>query len=545
MDQNAYVALDSPGPVARTRVRVLACAILLGLTAGCLGLLDEDEPASPSATPNGTDPAPELAPPQVGEGTVRMDVRIPVLLIGFPEGTAERLDERLDPLDVHQASGQDAGLDDLREEPDPDRLRYGVRSADPLAPTARYDVQAASEALTSRLEDRLANLEDPGNARAVERFLADTLADHGVDVDPNRPLLVFLDSGGIENAPEAWSYEFPLGAREDVSVFGEREPILVVDTGHLGVEPRSEDGLEQLATLARNATRFRLLQGNLYELPTAPCHALTLVTAYRPTLLGPAGDGSPEELYEAARVERAFDNLTSETVHVDVVTARLPADDPALDALSRGERTTEEALKAWLVENWRDYWVPHEGCEPYLSVLVHSEDSTPCARPYPSSTDPPGLHPHGCARTGFAHYTQDGSRLALSWINEATVPGDDEPGDLADVVDYLHAHEAGHLFGLHHPHGIYEASGSLARDATFTSIWSTMSYATGDLLVDFGTVDRANLERNTAARTLVAAHDQGQADTEAYQRALDHLARYEWTQARQELAPLVDPGQAG
>lgn len=496
---------------------------------GCIGGVDEDLEA---AQEGDVGPVGEIL--ALVDGNLHMDVDMPVVVIGFSPEAENALADRLDEETVEHYTG------DLNQPvpPDPDgglegnMPLAGSNYPMPIVPTAQFDVQPASDELEAGLDAYLGQASIIGDARGVEAFLADALVEDGVDVDPNRPLLVVMNSDTFEHPPDAWRYDFPNGYLEPAPVFGEREPLLVVDTATMGLDAEDAGDLDAIEDRVRGAMHYRLLQGSVYPMPTADCHALTLVTAYRPTSLAenhPDFQGI-DELFHPEQIEGAFNNLTSDPVHVDVKTLELPADDPALDALSRGEFATFEAQRAWISMNWDDYWVEHEGCEAYVSFLIHTDMASA-----PNAV------------IGIGTYDEDkGYRVALSWINDAlrlafdpdSPAAEDESLDRFNWVDYLHTHEAGHIFAMRHPHDITTDDG-VGSSTMYEDVWSTMSYSTDGRVIDFGAVDHANFERNKAAFLLNLAFEAGHAEDPLFEEALEHMTAYEWAQASKALSTLA------
>lgn len=149
---------------------------------------------------------------------------------------------------------------------------------------------------------------------------------------------------------------------------------------------------------------------------------------------------------------------------------------------------------------------------------------------------------------------EQGYRLALSWINEALRLGLDDPdsplthpatpvhdGSVAalDMVNYLHLHETGHLFGLQHPHQIETADGSRS-NRTFEDVWSSMSYGTHQRVVDVSAVDQANFQRSQAAYLAVEASDRGLEGEPSFASAIEAIDGNRWGQAASLLRGLLD-----
>lgn len=543
---------------------------LLLIVAGLSGCIGGDEAAPDRLQENHAGRAGaseiELAPPEVQNGTLHVDVDIPVVTIGFPNDAVEALEEQLGNRSLHPwnirglplVAPSDRGQT-IAEEGSTGSQRSAERPMlhpGPIRTTAKFHVEPVSEALAENLSDELGEMPGEGNANQLEAFLAEALARDGVDVDPNRPLLVLVGTQSRENAPGNWRYAWPDGTNDTVRVFGEREPLLVVDLDGSALAP---DETEAVVDLVHNATRYRLLQGTTYAPPAEDCHGVTLVTAVRRASSIPAANatGFVEERITPQRLAAAFGNLTGDRVHVDSKVLALPEDDPVLDAVSRGSYSTPryQTLREYLAANWEDYWVEHEGCEGYLSVQFHTDRANTCT-----------LEALGRCSSGTATYDEDtGYRIAFSWFSPppeptGTVAARSNPTAKADPyngINYLHVHEVGHLFGLNHPHDIPNEEPLLDAgdpgppqftrvNETFQTVWSAMSYASGSSVQDFGAVDRANYERNRAAKLLVTAHENNQVHEAALDRALDHVSNYEWSKASGVLAPSLgdEPGGA-
>lgn len=511
----------------------MTIAILLSplALAGCLSDDDAANPeharssverfaATEAADANG--PSVALNPPRLMDGIVHLDVAVPVVLVGYSENVAQDLDQRLSNQTVHQwTSSGDPFLfsSDPVRPPETNGAPYPrVYDPGPLSTTGVYHVWQARDAFVSDVRAVLAGSGPTANATQVESLLVDTLRQEPGLVNANRPLIVLIDSDALAATDVSWTYHLPYGLLDDVVVFGERHPMLVVDA------PADADAMVERI---HRATEYRLLQGNNARTPIASCHALTVIQAWRTA--SPLDD--LEDPTDRQEVRAAFEALTGDETHVDFRAIDLPADDPVLDALSRADRQpngfSEPLLREWVIQNWDDYWVAHDGCRGYVSILFQEAPTLSCLPVRPSGMP-------RCGNFGVGTY-DDGRdyRIALSWIY----------GDSPMANTWLHVHEGGHLFGLNHPHNIHAGPDGETNE-TFTTVWSSMSYDTisgGESLVhEFSAIDRANFVRNQAGFVVQAAAAAGLEDTAEFQAALDHLADYEWKAASDALRPLLE-----
>lgn len=546
---------------------LIGLTLITALFAGCIGGdADELEPQ------NATQQAPELDLPVLEDGIVKMDVRVPVVLIGYPDEAAAALEERLDSETVAHGTGDFNQVlpPDPEEGVEGNAPLMGTSMDVPIHPTARYDVQPVDDTFEANLTDRLPEWRLPRenvalyDGSALEAYLADTLPEAGFELDPNAPTIVLLHLDALDIDLHTWRYDFPHGYLTPTRIFGEQTPMLIMDpsatmidneslseqvvnnaTGeehdHYGDRlSTSGQDLEEIAGMVREATHYRILQGSVYPTPLADCHAITLITAYRPTSIGEAGVAGPtaEELFHPNEIQAAFENLTGSTVHVDAKLIELPVDDPVLDALSRGEFGTLEAQRFWISQNWEDYWVPHEGCEPYVSFVLEGDAAS-------ASSGIIGIGTYDASKS---------YRIAISWVNDVVRYGVVDPASPAveddpsmghwNWVDYLHAHETGHIIGQRHPHDVSRDDGSGTSQA-YDDVWSVMSYDTDGRVIDFGVIDQANWQRNRAAFVVHAAQEAGLTDEPAFQQAKELMAQYKWDQAADLLWPLVDQALQG
>lgn len=475
-----------------------------------------------------------LGAARVREGVLEVEVPVPVVLVGFGQATAARLVKELDAEAVRHAilsSGQSF----------PPIMGPDFRvHAFPLQPVPRYDVRVlpepAAESFFARLasEGTLAGGVYDGDV--AERLLAETQAREGLAPRAEAPTLVLLHAGARLASPHSYRVSYEAGALEGARSFGEREPLLAVDLSAapdpwVGEERPYEKTMKDrggaevsktLAILVRGATEHRLLQAPLYPVAAEGCHGITVLGVTRAGSLGPA-PLLPRafDAIDPDALRASFAHLAGgETVHVDLKLLRLPVDDPALHAVASTGNL--DAIRWYVTERWDDYWVPHQGCEAYLSVLVE------------------GTLADGSM--GIAHWDVDEDRR-ISF----TVVGDqarlcemelgctDHSPDAFALPMYLVAHETGHLFGQRHPHDVtlHDGKGHLA--PAFSSVRSVMSYQVADLTWSFGAVDANNWARNRVA-TLWQQAGADALDEDALEPVLDALARQDWRQAANLLA---------
>lgn len=503
-------------------MRAILLVVLLAFTAvaGCL----EDKIET-----DATDSQPALVPALLGDqGIITLDVPVDVYMVGFPNATAMMVQAELEPEPIaHQVYSFG------RTVLGPDGTIAAKNN--PVRPTAEYRVHAVPLGdLAKRLDDSATDgLYD---ANQAEDALVLLLEQSGYLLDPNRPALVLLHLG---DRGHSYRIQYETGYVDQVRAFGERTPLLVLDVS-AAVDPWVGNGFEYnsplqfdevgaLADAARAATHFRLLQGPLYPPALAPCHAVTLLTAVRGTNLADIlpGYASAQDLVQVENLTRSWEALLGEgRVHVDPVFLQLPTDDLVLEAVLRTGDL--DLLRFWMDENWDDYWVPHDGCEAYVSIFLVGD-----------MTD--------SGVSGIAMYDiRDDRRLSFSSFNDLSRMQEEGAGAGAPVfyipddsryendwLDFLYTHETGHLFGQRHPHDINLVGGG-GFDPTFSSIWSAMSYQEDGKLPQFGVVDQANQARNRAGFLLQAVLE---LDPEhpAVDASLEHMGQYHWRAANQIL----------
>lgn len=453
------------------------------------------------------------------DGTLGVTVPVPVVLMGFPKSTADALAAKLDPRKVDHDAYNTQNL-----------LMPGSAGGTtplPIVTTADYRVYHADNDTYAQL---LALSEGDANlggalrdANKIEDWLAARLAP-----DPTAPTIVLL----AMPSERTYQYTLPGGALEGVRVFGERHPLLVVDvtastdewvgTSNAYDQPLNVGDakiVDTLATLVAQATHHRILQGPLYPQATTECHAVTVLALERASSLGGSGlVARGADLLDTDTLAASFTALMGNTVHLDVKSLLLPVDDPALGALTTGGE--QDALRTYLETNFEQYHVPHEGCEPYLSLVVDGD-----------ATD--GTH-------GVAQFdATSGHRIAFSFVDDVQqlcaqpdfpICASDSDGSF-DWFTFLVAHETGHLLGQRHPHDI--TGGDVARTMSFSSIWSPMSYQVGDKIAEFGAMDKNNQLRNRVAYLYAEKHaDLDEAGTVALE---DALSLHDWAAAEAAL----------
>ncbi|MBI2383940.1 MAG: hypothetical protein HYV18_07715 [Gammaproteobacteria bacterium] len=122
------------------------------------------------------------------------------------------------------------------------------------------------------------------NANAAEDWLAAALVRHGFALNPGAPTVVLMHLGQFGISGHGWKFSGPTGWLEPVRIFGERHPLVVADvsavsdpyagTSQTYSSPIPEQADAPMATLIRDLTEYRVLQGSIYPISTAPCHAV-------------------------------------------------------------------------------------------------------------------------------------------------------------------------------------------------------------------------------------------------------------------------------
>lgn len=477
------------------------------------------------------------------DGRLNVDVPTAVITLGFPAENVAKLAVALKPHQVdHDAFDLNQFLPpDIEEfqENGPTALLplFGEDITVPVLPTAQYDVQAAPAAMVEEFRSVLASVKLAGktyDANAMEDWLAAALPRHGFQVNPDAPSFVVLHLGEFGVSGHGWKIQGPTGYLEPVRVFGERHPLLVLDASAV-VDPFGPDtedysrpvdssSSETIANFVREATEYRVLQGSIYPIAQAPCHAVTgILGIRRQTSLSEALLRDVEDAFNPGRLKAGWDHLTGTDVFFDVKILSLPQDDPVLDAIARGEFPAFEVMRGYLSVMFEQYHVEHAGCEEYLSVVFAGDVATV----------------PGGGIIGIGTYDDSpGHRISMSWVHEIfRFTFDPESPicllsctgkDYLNWWEYLFSHETGHIFGQRHPHDITSRSSDSGSSREFSSVWSSMSYQQDGRMIDFGKIDSNNWRRNRAGFALKLASDNGREGSLEWNAAMDAARRLNW-----------------
>jgi hypothetical protein len=533
------MSVRKPLPAMRA-LRAFAVVALFGvmLLAGC------SQPKDPAPV---VEPDAGFGPATFDGEKLRVDVAVPIVMFGFPPATVAQLAAEMDPEEIKQL-GYTHPMSFPPLEASGAEEDYPL----PVLPTAHFQVHAAPADLEEAFLAFAAAAKAPNgtmlDGTRVEAWLAEQLPLHGFPLDANAPTMVLLHGGGgLLPADHGWRYEYRNGYLDRVRAFGERTPLLVFDASaavdpYVGTvedyfSPIDNDDVGALGHLVRDATHFRLLQGAIYPISLAPCHAITFVLAVRAGTLAESLAIRPASDYmHADLLKGAFENLTGAgQVFADTKTLLLPVDDPALDAFTRGGFNTVEEARWWVTQNWDKYWVPHDGCDGYVSIVVLGDTDTGG-----------GIGMYDIRQGQRIAISTDGylSRLQGGVDRQQLAPGygvGRTPSRYSYELPGLYfSHEGGHLIGQRHPHDINRGDGYEGISA-FSAVYSVMSYQTLDRTVDFGVVDHANWWRNRLGFALQAA-SAADGNSDELAAALAHAADYQWEEAYWDLAPLLPPG---
>ncbi len=522
----------------KTFTSIFALTTLLGLSACGGGRPDALDAAARQ------DAVPEPVNRAIWESDrLLVEVPVPVITFGLPQASVDQLKRLLQP---HQIDHDNGDLNqtlppDLEEaqEDGPTALvpLLGDAFAHPVLPTAQFEVQAAPADLQAAFVAALqaAQLDEQRfDAIAMDDWLAQNLPAFGFPLNPNAPSLVLMHLEAFGIRDHGWHFQGRTGSLEPVRVFGERYPLLTLDSSavvdpYAGSgdfrEPLASDAVTLMADFVVEAVEYRLLQASIYPIAQAPCHAVTGIVGIRPAGLAEATPllRSVEEALHADWIKGAFDNLTGTDVFFDMKILSLPVDDPALDVIARGEFPAMPVMRAWLTTNWETYHVDHPGCEEYLSVVFAGDVATV----------------PGGGVLGIGTYDDNpNKRVSMSWVHEAfRLLGDpDSPlcqldcegKDYLNWWDYLMTHETGHILGQRHTHDKSSDTGYGTSNDAFSSVWSSMSYQQDGRVVDFGAIDHANWIRNRAGFSLLLAAQNGRMDTPAWEAAMQAAGRNDW-----------------
>ncbi len=502
--------LQEPEATSRDMRRAFALLLVFAL-AGCLSA------TPPSSQPE--QPQEPSVPAIINNGAVRMDVPVPVFLIGFSDELAAQLQARLQPSSFGRPS---------------------------FTPTAVYEVYTPNATWQDDFDGFLAGADHAGNAlatgfagpvldgNAIEERLAATLAQIH-DVPDGITSLVVLNTG---RTGHAYHYEGNVGWREPVRAFGERHAFLVWDpfaeadpwagTAIPHQSPVAAATADHLAAWVERATAIRALHMPIWPPTTLTCHAITIVFGVRSTTVTPSALGlqSWQEAFDVERLQATFENLTGDPVFVDLNVLHLPQDDPALEATTR-ENGARAVTQTYLDMNFDAYHVGHEGCEAYLSLVVYGD-----------------LADQRTQSNGNAvMMSASGNRISTSLVaenvrvmseaigyndvwDESTTFERVGPGaDPHEWFNWIVAHETGHLFSLPHPN--YSTGQPSYSDTGFASTWNVMGYQMRRIVTDTSFVDTNNFQRHQAAYAVLAADARGMDVTEA----LDLMGQYRWKEA--------------
>lgn len=534
---------------------VFAMLIATAPLAGCLG--GTSDPSEPQAT-DPTDPAAPANVTILQDGRLEVTVPVNIAVIGFEPDVAAGLQERLEALRVDHGYGswpRDAPPSDPSDPAKPAKLHpIGTLGWDwrpmPIVPVADYRVHDAGPGLEEAIRSSLEAARDGAtlDANPIETALAQTLPEHGIPVDRATPTLVLLHAAELLDRPNgehAWTYHLPGGPLEEVRVFGEREPVLVLDASAApdpwtfapGEEqptygtPRNATGEQAVTALVnatRDATHLRLLQGTFYPIEPAPCHAVTVLLADRPRQ-DAIDRADPTEHVDLERLEDQLDTLTGPIpVHLDARVVHLPADDPGLAQATRGSYAERDGLRAYMDETWEDHWVPQEGCEAYVMLAMVTHDGE---------------------FEAVAIYGEDEDRRLGLAISPGTWAED------APAIERYILHELGHLIGPAHPHSYthwttdwsYPGSPGGGFTSRWSSIWSVSSYQTGGgfgggstVGLEYGVQDRANTLRAIVGFAWQRIHAQDRTDDPRVDQALSSISEHRWGPAARTLVDVVD-----
>jgi len=457
---------------------------------------------------------------EIDGDVVRMDVSIPVFLLGFDSATQTQLQALLPPMLVDANSG--------------------------LLPTAIFDIQRPDAVWQAKFDAFLATTRLDGHAdltgfdgpvldgNAIEAWLDTHLGDIA-DVPDGLTSLVILNTG---LSGHAYHYAGNVGWREPVRTFGEATSLLVWDphaepdpwvgTAEAHHVPVSKATPELIAEWTKRAVAIRALHAPSRTPAIQSCHAVTVVLAVRNTALTPdlLGLQSWEDTLDIPALEATYEKLVDDEVYFDLLVRQLPLEDPVLDVLTR-ENNARVVTATYLDLNFDSYHVAHEGCEPYLSLVVFGDllDQRTSS--------------NGNAQTSLIN----GRRISTSLVAEnvrimSELVGYNEAWDEstsfervgpgADPLEWFNwviAHETGHLFSLPHPNA-GTGDGESYSDTGFASTWNAMGYQMRRIVTEMSMVDANNFARNQAAAAVLAATDDN-----ARKAALEAMADYRWKAA--------------
>ena len=534
-------------------------AMVVAVASG-LAACDSSQSSSPSKS-SAASKAVTVAAEWI-DGRLEIDVPVPVITFGLTTEQAAALAQDLSTHQVNHTTGdfnQIISMD--TEEPQEQGIGAlqplgGETFPNPVLPTAVYHVQVAPPALAEEFQAALAAAKLDGSiydANAMEDFLAGALPRYGFALNADAPSMVVLHLGAFGINGHGWKVQGDTGFMQPVRLFGARQPLLVLDPSAIAdpyagtsedyMNPVEADNAAVIARYLREATEFRVLQGPIYPVAQAPCHAVTAVVGVKAASLSQLPIGvlrSFEDAFRPEVIKASFDHLTGTDVFFDVKILSLPVDDPALDAISRLEFPGVEVMRGYFTAMWENYHVDHPGCEEYLSALFIG--------------DAAGVP--GAGILGIGTYDDNpGKRISMSWVHDVFrfLLDPESPGcavgaqvfstDYCERKDYLNwweyllSHETGHILGQRHPHDIDSSSSNSGSSNAFSSVWSSMSYQQDGRMIDFGAHDQANWRRNRAGFALKIAADAGREGTPAWESAMAAARRLDWQGVWESLQP--------